>query len=80
MQTLISLIKPDESLSEHVWNGVAIAESLVQFAKLSQQTTGYVYVARDRELNEARIGWANGSKSFNVRRLKSVQHHECGAA
>jgi hypothetical protein len=22
----------------------------------------------------ARVGWANGSKSFGVRRLKSVQH------
>jgi hypothetical protein len=54
MQTLISWTKPDESHSEHVWNPVAVAESVGQFAKLHEQLTGYVYVDRDRGLNAIR--------------------------
>ena len=48
MQSLLALTKPDESKSEHVWNPVAVAESLGQFAKIHKQETGYVYVDRDR--------------------------------
>jgi len=33
-----------------VWNQVAVGESLAQFATLREQSTGYVYVDRDRDL------------------------------
>lgn len=48
MQTLIALTMPDQEQSERVWDPVAVAESIGQFAKLRQQNTGYVYVDRDR--------------------------------
>ena len=54
MQALIRLTTPDESQSERVWNPVAVAESLAQFAKLYGHTTGYVWVDRDRELDATR--------------------------
>jgi hypothetical protein len=54
IQSLISWTKPDETESEHVWNPVAVAESLGQFAKLHGQDTGYVYVDRDRDLDVSR--------------------------
>lgn len=54
IKSLIALTKPDPSKSEHVWNPVAIAESLGQFAKLHDQKTGFVYVDRDRGLEESR--------------------------
>jgi hypothetical protein len=54
MQTLISSTIPDQRLSERVWNSVAIGESLVQFASLHGQKTGYVYVDRDRGLKKSR--------------------------
>jgi hypothetical protein len=54
MQALLSLIRPDEAYSELVWNGVAISESLQQFAKLHDQKTGYVYVDRGRDLDATR--------------------------
>ena len=54
MKALIELTKPDEFESERVWDSHAIAESLGQFAKLHGQTSGYVYLDRDRDLNEAR--------------------------
>lgn len=54
MQALIRLTMPDESQSERVWNPVAVAESLAQFAKLYGHTTGYVWVDRDRELDATR--------------------------
>ncbi|BAV32582.1 hypothetical protein SCL_0260 [Sulfuricaulis limicola] len=54
MQALIRLTIPDQAQSEHVWNPIAVAESLVQFANLHKQTTGYVYVDRDRELEANR--------------------------
>jgi len=54
MQLLIGSTRPDEKESEHVWNPVAVAHSLGQFAKLHKQTTGYVYVDRDRELDASR--------------------------
>ena len=50
LRDLVMLTKPDESQSERVWDPVAVSESLVQFAKLHQQSTGYVYVARNRGL------------------------------
>jgi len=54
MQSLIALTKADPNESELVWNSVAVAESLAQFAKLHKQTSGYVFVARDRDLKEKR--------------------------
>lgn len=54
MQTLIRLTLPDPTQSEHVWNPVAVAESLAQFAKLHGQTTGYVWVDRERDLDATR--------------------------
>ena len=54
MQLLISWTKPDQTKAEHVWNPVAVAESLGQFAKLRKQQTGYVYVDRDRALEADR--------------------------
>ena len=54
VQKLISLTQPDSAYSEHVWNSVAIAESLGQFAKLHTQGTAFVYVDRDRGLEESR--------------------------
>jgi Z1 domain len=54
VQKLLSWAKPDPTQSEHVWNSVAITESLGQFAKLQNQRTAFVYVDRDRGLEESR--------------------------
>ena len=51
---LIALTRPDQSQSEHVWNPIAVAESVVQFAKLHGQKTGYVYVDRGRDVQGRR--------------------------
>src|SRR5262249_22227261 len=53
-KTLVELTMPDQSQSERVWDPVAIAESIAEFAKLYQQKTGYLYIDRDRGLNENR--------------------------
>ena len=54
IRSLIELTKPDLNASERVWDPVAVAQSLVQLAALNKQKTGYVYVDRDRGLNENR--------------------------
>ena len=54
MQALVNLTMPDQKQSERVWNQIAVGESLAQFAKLQQQPTGYVYVDRNRKLEENR--------------------------
>ena len=54
LKELIGLTLPDQRLSERVWNPVAVAESLGQFAELFRHGTGYVYVDRDRGLKENR--------------------------
>lgn len=51
---LIEMTKPDETQSEHVWDSVAVAESIGQYAKLSGQAKGHVYVDRDRDLQGRR--------------------------
>lgn len=51
---IIELTKPDSSVAEKVWNPVAVGEAVQQFGKLHHQSTGYVYVARDRGLVESR--------------------------
>lgn len=48
----LTMLDPDES--ERVWDSVAIAESISQFAKLEGHTHGYIYVDRDRKLKESR--------------------------
>jgi len=54
LRRLVELTVPDPRASERVWNSTAIAESLAQFAKIHGQDTGYVYVDRDRGLEESR--------------------------
>ena len=54
MQALIALTMPDQRKSERIWNPIAVAESLAQFAKLHEHATGYVYVDRERGLMENR--------------------------
>lgn len=54
IQELIGWTRSDPSESEYVWNSVAIAESIGQFAELRKQNTGYVYVDRDRGIEQSR--------------------------
>ncbi|MGY3497830.1 Z1 domain-containing protein [Bradyrhizobium sp. USDA 4502] len=54
IKQLISLTRPDEAESESVWNATAMSSSIGQFAKVKDQSTGYVYVDRDRGLQESR--------------------------
>lgn len=54
IKELITLTTPDQSRSEYVWNSVAVAESVGQFAELYEHSTGFVYVDRDRGLEEDR--------------------------
>lgn len=54
IKELISLTIPDYSQSERIWNPVAIAESVEQFAKLRKLSTGFVYVDRERGLEKER--------------------------
>jgi hypothetical protein len=51
---IIALTMPDQSQSEHVWDSIAVEESLTQYTKLRAQRTGYVYVDRERELEATR--------------------------
>ena len=54
IKALISLTQPDPTKSEHIWNQTAVAKSLGQFAKINKLKTGFVYVDRDRGLEERR--------------------------
>jgi len=54
MKALIALTMPDPRESERVWDPIAVADSIVQFAKLHKHASGYVYVDRDRGLKERR--------------------------
>ncbi|HET6979915.1 MAG TPA: Z1 domain-containing protein [Pyrinomonadaceae bacterium] len=54
LRELVELTMPDQTASECVWDPVAVAESISQFAALRGQSEGYVYVDRDRGLKEAR--------------------------
>jgi hypothetical protein len=54
LRDLIALTVPDESVSEYIWNPVAVAESIMEFAGIAKQKTGYVYVDRDRGLKQNR--------------------------
>jgi hypothetical protein len=69
MQALIRLTMPDEGQSERIWDRLAVAESLAQFAKLRGHATGYVWVDRDRDLKETRretAGVLAGGEFTNV--------------
>jgi hypothetical protein len=54
LQEFISWTRPDQSQSEYMWNSVAIAQSLAQFAQLHVQSTGYLYIDRERGLEQNR--------------------------
>jgi hypothetical protein len=54
IQALIGLTMPDQRQSERVWNPIAVADSIGQFAKIYNQKTGFVYVDRARGLKENR--------------------------
>ena len=54
LQELVELTLPDQSKSERVWNPAAVSESMKQFVSLRKQTSGYLYIDRDRGLKEAR--------------------------
>ncbi len=69
IQAIIRLTMPDQSQAEHIWNPIAIAESLGELAKLQGHATGYVYVDRDRELDASRretAGWLTGEEYKNT--------------
>jgi hypothetical protein len=53
VELIVSTV-PDQQQSERVWDPVAVGESILQFAKLQKHNTGYVYVDRDRGLEENR--------------------------
>jgi hypothetical protein len=75
MQVIIRLTMPDHTQSERIWDPVAIAESLSEFAKLHGHATGYVYVDRDRELEASRretAGVLTGDEYRNVPLSKVV--------
>lgn len=54
MQVLIKNTMPDRDASERVWDPTAVAESMAQCAMLWKEKFGYVYVDRDRDLQESR--------------------------
>jgi hypothetical protein len=54
LRKLVEGTVPDQTASEKVWDPIAVAESISQFAAIREQNEGYVYVDRDRGLKEAR--------------------------
>lgn len=54
LQELIRLTVPNETLSEHVWDPLAVAESLKQAADILGQEAGYIFVDRERDLRKPR--------------------------
>jgi hypothetical protein len=54
IQQLIRLTVPDPDESECVWDPLAVAESIKQCADILEQDSGYVFVARDRDLRARR--------------------------
>jgi hypothetical protein len=54
IQNIVTLTIPDPRVSEHIWDPIAVADSIGQFAKTYNQKTGFVYVDRDRGLKECR--------------------------
>jgi hypothetical protein len=69
IQQLIRLTVPDPDEAERVWDPLAVAESLKQCADILEQGSGYVFVARDRDLREPRRetqGVLSGGESGTV--------------
>ncbi|HJR74295.1 MAG TPA: Z1 domain-containing protein [Luteimonas sp.] len=69
IKRLVQHTCPDQDHSEHVWNQVAVAESIGQFAELHKHRTGYVYVDRGRGLQKPRRetqGILDGGESARV--------------
>ncbi len=54
LRKVVELTIPDQRQSERVWNALAVAESISQWAKLHGQETGYLYIDRGRGLKENR--------------------------
>lgn len=54
IMSIVALTNSDAAKSEHVWDVLAIAESIGQCATMRKQKVGYVYVDRERDLREAR--------------------------
>lgn len=54
LRQIVECTRPDQDAAEHVWDPVAVAESILQFGKLRNESSGYVYVDRDRELKANR--------------------------
>lgn len=54
MQNLVRLIAPDESAAQGVWDAEAVAGSFEEYGTINEETTGYVYVSRKRDLRAAR--------------------------
>jgi hypothetical protein len=48
LKEIIQHVRPDNAYAEKVWDQLAVAESIMQFGNLYKQTTGYLYVDRDR--------------------------------
>jgi hypothetical protein len=51
---LVANTVPDQKESERVWDPIAVGESIRHFAKSQKLKTGFVYVDRDRGLEENR--------------------------
>ncbi len=54
IRELISLTVPDPEAAEMVWDSAAVAGCIGKYAAVSNQSNGYVYVARNRGLNATR--------------------------
>lgn len=54
LQKIIGMTTPDPKQAEHVWDSVAISESLKQCSEIFEQSSGYVFVDRNRDLRESR--------------------------
>lgn len=55
LKHLIANTLPDPAASERVWDPLAVAESLTEYAKLAKQARGYLYVDRERDLQATRL-------------------------
>ena len=66
---ILHLIKPDEKEAEQIWNVGAMIASIEQYANIHNQTTGQVYIDRERGLKERRHetqGILTGGELANV--------------
>ena len=54
IKKMIELTMPDPSEAEKIWDPLAVAESIEQCASILGHKNGYVYVDRDRDLQQSR--------------------------